>query len=107
MFSESSTAWIEYAEFETQLQEMDRARAIYELAIQRTSIDMPENVWKSYIDLEIGLGNHEKVRELYRRLISRTKHVKVWLSFAKFEQENAKDASNARGVYNEAYQHFK
>lgn len=68
---------------------------------------MPENVWKSYIDLEIALEEFNKVRELYRRLLSRTKHVKVWLSFAKFEQENSRDADKARAIFSEAYQHFK
>ncbi len=85
VFPESSETWIEYGEFETQLEEYDRARAIYELAINRQNLDMPENVWKSYIDLEIALQEFGKVRELYRRLLTRTKHVKVWISFAKFE----------------------
>ena len=50
---------------------------------------MPENVWKSYIDLEIALTEFDRVRELYKRLLARTKHVKVWISFGKFESENA------------------
>lgn len=32
-------------------------------------------------------GNRERVRVLYERLLDRTKHVKVWLSYAKFEAE--------------------
>jgi crooked neck len=71
------------------LEELDRARAIFEIAINRSNLDMPENVWKSYIDFEIGLNRLDNVRELYRRLLTKTKHVKVWISYAKFEQENA------------------
>lgn len=68
---------------------------------------MPENVWKSYIDLEITLKDFSRVRDLYRRLLSKTKHVKVWISFGKFEQENAYLALNARSLFNEAYLYFK
>ena len=32
---------------------MDRARAIYELAIAQPVLDMPELLWKSYIDVEV------------------------------------------------------
>jgi crooked neck len=32
-------------------------------------------------------GNRDRTRLLYERLLDRTKHVKVWLSFAKFEAE--------------------
>jgi crooked neck len=57
---------------------------------------MPENVWKSFIDFEISVGLYDRVRDLYKRLLQRTKHVKVWLSYAKFEAENALDAELAR-----------
>jgi crooked neck len=70
-------------------------------------MDMPENVWKAYIDMEIGLGEYGRVRELYKRLLQRTKHVKVWLSYAKFEAENARDADLSRLVYQDAYSHFR
>jgi crooked neck len=38
---------------------------------------MPELLWKAYIDFEVGLGETEKARELYERLLERTLHVKV------------------------------
>jgi crooked neck len=59
---------------------------------------MPENVWKSYIDLELSLEGFDKVRSLYRRLLDRTKHVKVWISFGKFEQD--RNPELARQVFN-------
>ena len=48
-------------------------------------LDKPENLWKMYIDFEIGEGERERARDLYERLMERTKHVKVWISFARFE----------------------
>ena len=107
VFPESCETWIEYGEFEAQLEEYDRARSIYEIAVNRANLDMPENVWKSYIDLEIALQEFDKVRELYRRLLSKTKHVKVWISFGKFEHENANNAVKSRALFEEAYLHFK
>jgi crooked neck len=69
---------------------------VYEVAINRPGLDMPENVWKSFIDFEISVGLYDRVRDLYKRLLQRTKHVKVWLSYAKFEAENARDAELTR-----------
>jgi crooked neck len=68
---------------------------------------MPENVWKAFIDMEIALDEKERVRELYRRLLERSKHVKVWLSQAKFEAEEAANVDMARARYQEAYLYFK
>ena len=42
-------------------------------------------VWQAYIDFEIAEGELERTRALYERLLDRTKHYKVWVSFAKFE----------------------
>ena len=52
--------------------------------------------------MEIALDEKERVRELYRRLIERSKHVKVWLSQAKFEAEEAANVDMARARYQEA-----
>jgi crooked neck len=35
------------------LSEAGRARALYELAISQPVLDMPEALWKAYIDFEI------------------------------------------------------
>lgn len=107
MFPYSSTVWVDYAEFEASLEEYERAREIYELAIKQSQIDLPERVWQSYLNLEISLGEYEKVRDIYSRLLARSKHLKVWISYAKFESENAKDPERTRKVYNQAYNHFK
>ena len=67
----------QYAELETILGDSDRARAIFELAINQPKLDMPEVLWKSYIDFEIEQSEHDNTRGLYRRLLERTRHVKV------------------------------
>lgn len=46
---------------------------------------MPELLWKSYIDLEVEEGERERARALYERLLARSGHVKVWISYALFE----------------------
>ncbi|KAK2811019.1 hypothetical protein Q5P01_000291, partial [Channa striata] len=82
---ENCTTWIKFAELETILGDVDRARAIFELAIGQPRLDMPEVMWKSYIDFEIEQEEYDNTRSLYKRLLQRTQHVKVWISYAKFE----------------------
>ncbi|VDL50581.1 unnamed protein product [Hymenolepis diminuta] len=82
---ENCTTWMRYAEIEALLDEVERARAIYELAISQPLLDMPEILWKAYIDYEIEQREWDRARALYRRLMEKTQHVKVWLSLANFE----------------------
>ena len=49
---------------------------------------MPETVWKAYIDMEILIKEFDKVRNLFKRLLVKTKHVKVWISYANFEEQH-------------------
>jgi crooked neck len=67
---------------------------------------MPEIVWKSYINIEISIGDYDRVRELYSRLLNKTKHIKVWISYSKFEQE-CDEFINSRNVLDTAYKYFK
>ncbi|MBZ3890574.1 Crooked neck-like protein 1 [Sciurus carolinensis] len=101
---ENCTSWIKFAELETILGDIERARAIYELAISQPRLDMPEVLWKSYIDFEIEQEETERTRNLYRQLLQRTQHVKVWISFAQFELSSGKEGSVAkcRQIYEEA-----
>lgn len=62
---------------ETILGDTERAEAIYELAINQPKLDMPEVLWKAYIDFQIEQEEYDKTRKLYRRLLERTQHVKV------------------------------
>lgn len=77
--------WIKFAELERGLDDLDRTRAIFELAVAQPQLDMPELLWKAYIDFEEEEGEYERTRALYERLLEKTSHVKVWISFAHFE----------------------
>jgi len=69
--------FFQFAEMEAILGDTDRARAIMELAIGQPRLEMPEVLWKAYIDFEMEQEEFGKTRSLYQRLLQRTKHVKV------------------------------
>jgi crooked neck len=107
-------AWIKFAELEKNvLDEVERARAIFELAVSQENLNMPELLWKAYIDFEIGVEEYEKTRDLYYRLLERTEHVKVYISFAQFELSipyedgNAEGVKRARLIFEKAYEKMK
>jgi crooked neck len=83
--SGNCTAWIKFAELERGLEDYERVRAIYELAVVQPNLDMPELLWKAYIDFEEEEAEYERTRALYERLLEKTDHVKVWTSYAHFE----------------------
>lgn len=99
--------WVNFSKLETSVGEIERSRAIYELAINQSSLDMPELLWKSFIDFEIEVEELGRAQKLYERLLERTKHVKVWISYAKFLSQQAKEIEEARDVYSRAYDYFK
>lgn len=93
------SAWIQFAELEKNiLDEVERCRAIFELAVSQENLNMPELLWKAYIDFEIGEEEYENTRDLYYRLLDRTEHVKVYISFAQFELSIPYEDGNAQGV---------
>lgn len=115
-------AWIKFAELERGLDDLDRARAIYELGVEQPTLDMPELLWKAYIDFEEYEGEYDRTRKLYERLLEKTDHVKVWINYARFEinipendegdeeedtpvSEEAK--SRARGIFERAHKVMK
>ena len=70
-------AWVKYAELERMLGDVERCRGIYEISVAQPELDMPEVLWKSYIDFETVECEWEKCRALYHRLLEKTGHVKV------------------------------
>ncbi|KAJ3211599.1 Crooked neck-like protein 1 [Dinochytrium kinnereticum] len=103
-------AWIRFAELERSLGDVDRARAIFEIAVGQPLLDMPEVLWKGYIDFETSEMEWDKARDLYERLLERTEHVKVWVAYANFElvaTDNGDTTSSrlpkTRAVYQRAY----
>ncbi|PIA14610.1 TPR-like protein [Coemansia reversa NRRL 1564] len=110
--------WVEFAKLEMALGEIERCRALFGIAVEQPILDMPEVLWKAYIDFEFDQGNYEKTRQLYERLLGMTDHVKVWISLAQFELSIAlhnKDDTvkimdgllAARAVYERAYRRLK
>ena len=112
--AKSSKAWAAFGDLEHAVGEQARARAVYELALAQADVDKPEVLWKKYIDLEIYLEKHpdedddddesnkatgfqgpSKAAALYERLLERTAHVKVFLSYATYEADL--DGDGTRG----------
>ncbi|CAJ0546365.1 Ff.00g098380.m01.CDS01 [Fusarium sp. VM40] len=98
--------WIKFAELERGLDDLERTRAIFELAVQQQQLDMPELLWKAYIDFEEEEGEYERTRDLYERLLEKTDHVKVWISYAHFEinipEEEEEEGDEEQPVSEEA-----
>jgi len=86
----SVETWIKYAELEAALEEHERAKGIFEIALLQPTLDVPELLWKSYIGYENNRMKRENVRKLYERILERTQHVKVWLGYADFEAKPLK-----------------
>ncbi|TIB37152.1 hypothetical protein E3P86_02294 [Wallemia ichthyophaga] len=115
------SAWIRFAQLEAELGDTGRARSIFELAVGQDALDMPELLWKAYIDFETeaieeGESSRNTVRSLYDRLLDRTSHVKVWIAYAHFEKneidnEQGEDDEprdeKARRVYERGYNSLK
>lgn len=117
-------AYCSYAEFEAILDERDRARAIFSLASSLGEMDQPEMVWRTWIDAEYEWGEPGRVEAVYDRLLERTKHIKVWLAYARFHYNSITDGpadedrssggeqqqdgvERARQVMERAFKHFK
>ncbi|CAG7949993.1 unnamed protein product [Penicillium salamii] len=120
----SAQAWLRFAQLERDLGDFDRTRAIYELGIEQPVIDMPELLWKAYIQFEEEEYNYTAVRTLYERLLEKADNIKVWIGYARFEmavpaeQEGAQDdaaaprfsedsAIKSRAIFSRAEKHFK
>jgi len=101
-------AWTKYAELEKSLGESDRCQAILSLAVSQPSLDMPEVLWKAFIDFEIEEGEASNARKLYERLLDKTSHVKVWISYAQFEAgEIGEGMATVRKILEKAYNELK
>jgi crooked neck len=63
--------------------------------VSQVDLDMPEVLWKAYIDFEVAEGEVDHARKLYERLLFRSSHVKVWIAYAKFEYESGTAAAES------------
>eukprot|EP01138_Halocafeteria_seosinensis_P004022 gb/GECG01004113.1/.p1 GENE.gb/GECG01004113.1/~~gb/GECG01004113.1/.p1 ORF type:complete len:766 (+),score=139.72 gb/GECG01004113.1/:1-2298(+) len=107
IFPQKSHAWSKFADLESAVGETERARAIYELGVSQEALEVPELLWKNYIDFEIMQQEWKRVRNLYERLLDRSKHVKVWTSYANFEADHVEDNDAAREVYRRGNEYFQ
>ncbi|XP_062203772.1 uncharacterized protein LOC133905968 [Phragmites australis] len=75
-----------YIEIELYLGNFDRCRTLYEKYIECQPLIRQRFCGrKEYLQFEIDESEFERTRELYERLLDRTKHLKVWISYAEFE----------------------
>lgn len=104
----NGAVWLKFAELERLLGDDVRAHAIYEMALEQP-VDMPELLWKAYIDYEYESEEYEAARSLYERLLQRTEHIKVWVSYANFESSlpDIDAMSRARIILERAYESLK
>jgi len=58
------------------------------------------------LDFEVSLQNYKGARDLYKQLLNRTQHVKVWISYARFEMDTG-HINEARDIYTKAFNMLK
>ncbi|XP_076935196.1 uncharacterized protein LOC143601773 [Bidens hawaiensis] len=97
---ENCYAWSKYAELEISLSETERARAIFELAVAQPALDMPEMLWKAYIDFETAEGEFERTRLLHERLLDRTEKLK---KRRRLESDDGAAAASNMKILEQAY----
>ena len=52
---------------------------------------------QEYLQFEIDENEFERTRQLYERLLDRTKHLKVWISYAEFEATAGLGSEDSEG----------
>ena len=64
-------------------------------------------MWWAYIEFEISEGEFERTRQLYERLLDCSKHVRFWISYARFEAQENHSIEHARMVFSRAAGYLK
>lgn len=105
--SHNPKAWSVYIDLEDSVGELERARALCELAIVQERLDMPELVWKRFIDLEVSHDELEKARAVWLRLISKSNHVRVYVAYSEFEAVTCQSKEHLREGLEQGVKHFK
>jgi len=100
-------AWTVYVDLEDSVGEVERARALCNLAIEQTTLDMPELVWKRFIDLEVGLEEMDNARQIWLRLLEKSNHARVYVAYSEFEANTAKNFPALREALEKGIKHFK
>ncbi|EDO08038.1 tetratricopeptide repeat (TPR) domain containing protein [Babesia bovis T2Bo] len=99
-------SWLSFIELELMLNERKRVRGLCEAAIAMDQMDMPETVWNRYIEIEREWQQYAHVRNIYERLLLKTTHIKVFLSYCEFEFTSG-FPDNARAIAERALEYYK
>ncbi|CAK9179325.1 unnamed protein product [Ilex paraguariensis] len=87
---ENCYAWSKYAELEKSLSETERARATFEHATNQPALDIPELLWKGYIEFEMSEKENGQGSDLLEGL----------------DQQKQQCLKLARRVFERALNHF-
>lgn len=105
--SQNPKAWNVYIDLEDSVGELERARALCNLAISQDRLDMPELVWKRYIDLEVSHEEFDAARKVWHRLLNKSNHVRVFIAYSEFEAYTCQDMPLCREALEKGLRHFK
>lgn len=100
-------AWNVYVDLEDSVGEVERARALCKLGVEQEKLDMPELVWKRYIDLEVGQDEIDNARKVWQELLSKSHHVRVYIAYSDFEAVTGQSMPGAREALDGGSKHFK
>lgn len=94
--------WVKYAQFEFKENNIDKARNLFEEAIESHQVESIDLLWAYYIQFETETGNADNIRKLYRRSIEANNKIGLWKGLIFFEAENCNDIDQARKLFDEA-----
>mmetsp|Transcript_49827 Transcript_49827/g.115697 ORF Transcript_49827/g.115697 Transcript_49827/m.115697 type:complete len:679 (-) Transcript_49827:63-2099(-) len=100
-------AWNVYVDLEDSVGELERARALCNLAVEQERLDMPELVWKRYIDLEVNHDEFDHARAVWLRLLNKSSHVRVYIAYSEFEAQTCESMPRCREALERGVKHFK
>ncbi|ODV89065.1 hypothetical protein CANCADRAFT_32441 [Tortispora caseinolytica NRRL Y-17796] len=84
-FSTTPEPFIAFANMEQNLGEDERARAIFEIALNIPEMSKRGDLWASYIQFEIEEAEYGRVRTLYGRYIEDIRTYEPWVALVQFE----------------------
>lgn len=92
--------WIEYATFHATSGRIERAREVFEKAVEASfaKTDNLAKVWCAYIEYELSLKAIDKPLKLAKRAVSTVKNLKIWLLYVDLE-ENHGNFSSTKAAY--------
>eukprot|EP00435_Cladocopium_sp_Y103_P009523 s264_g2.t1 len=100
-------AWTVYVDLEDSVGEIERARALCNLAVNQERLDMPELVWKRFIDLEVSQEQLDNARKVWQQLLGKSHHVRVYIAYSDFEAVTCQSMEKAREALDDGQKHFK